>query len=455
MAGSIYKRCGCTEVDSNSGERRQRGSTCPDLKRPDGAWNPKHGKWGFTVGYVGPGGVRKQKARNGFATKAAAQSALDEFRARASKGQVINDQLTVADYLREWIKAKSDIKANTSAHYGRYIEKVWIPAIGHVRLIDLRVGHVAAVFDDINERNDRVARGAVRGRRTTGAASQQRMRAVLRSALSDAMREGLVTANVAALVKMPSGKRPKAKVWTEEREQVWRAEVHALLMKGRSLKRARLLATKPSPVMVWTPAQLGTFLDEAADHRLYALWHLLAHRGPRRGESIGLEWPDIDLNAGTATIERQRIAVIGKVIEDTPKSDAGGRVVALDRGCIEVLKAHRTQQRKDRLVWGEAWVNSGKVFTREDGSALDPEWVSDEFIRLCIVADLPPIRLHDLRHGAASLMLAANVDMKVVQETLGHANLATTANTYTSVYPDVALAAAEAASAIVPRRART
>ncbi|MBY4383973.1 hypothetical protein HQO24_19985 [Rhodococcus fascians] len=95
--------------------------------------------------------------------------------------------------------------------------------------------------------------------------------------------------------------------------------------------------------------------------------------GPRRGESIGLEWPDIDLNAGTATIERQRISVIGKVIEDTPKSDAGGRVVALDRGCIDVLRAHRVQQRKDRLVWGEAWVDLGKVFTREDGSALDPE----------------------------------------------------------------------------------
>ena len=112
-----------------------------------------------------------------------------------------------------------------------------------------------------------------------------------------------------------------------------------MLMKGRSLKRARLLATKPSPVMVWTPAQLGAFLDEATDHRLYALWHLLSHRGPRRGESIGLEWPDIDLNAGTATIERQRIAVIGKVIEDTPKSDAGGRTVALGRDLIEVLKA--------------------------------------------------------------------------------------------------------------------
>jgi integrase len=80
--------------------------------------------------------------------------------------------------------------------------------------------------------------------------------------------------------------------------------------------------------------------------------------------------------------------------------------------------------------------------------------VSDRFERLILEADLPPIHLHDLRHGAASLMLAAGVDMKVVQETLGHSSLALTANTYTSVYPEVSAAAAEAAAALVPRRAR-
>jgi integrase len=174
----------------------------------------------------------------------------------------------------------------------------------------------------------------------------------------------------------------------------------------------------------------------------------------RRGEACGLEWHDIDANAGTVTIERQRISVDGQIIEDTPKSDAGGRVIALDAGTTDVFKAHRLAQKKERLACGSSWVNSGKVFTQDDGEALNPDWVSDEFARLIEERDLPPIRLHDLRHGAASLMLAAKVDLKVVQETLGHANLSTTANTYTSVYPDIAAAAAEAAASLVPRRKR-
>lgn len=150
----------------------------------------------------------------------------------------------------------------------------------------------------------------------------------------------------------------------------------------------------------------------------------------------------------SATIERQRICVEGEVIEDTPKSDAGQRVIPLGSDGVEILKAHRIAQKKERLSWGEAWVDSGKVFTHEDGSPLNPDWVSDEFDRLIEECDLPPVRLHDLRHGAGSIMLAAGVDMKVVQEILGHANLSTTANTYTSVYPEVA--AADAVAALVP-----
>lgn len=156
----------------------------------------------------------------------------------------------------------------------------------------------------------------------------------------------------------------------------------------------------------------------------------------------------------TANIERQRISVDGEIIEDTPKSDAGGRVIALGMAGAGVLKAHKAAQNKEPLAWGEAWGDSGKVFTQKNGEPLDPNWVSDEFDRLTDELDLPPIRLHDLRHGAASLMLAAKVDMKVVQETLGHANITTTSNTYTSANPDVAAAAAEATAAIVPRRSQ-
>lgn len=457
--GSVYKRCGCTVVDPATGKRRQLGRSCPKLKRPDGAWNPKHGTWYFVVPVVGLGGKRKQKVEGGFATATDAQNALDEVKSKMARGIVVNDRQTVGEYLREWIKGKKDLKPKTRVSYTGHINRVWEPHLGHIRLGELRAAHVSAVFDAIDERNEQVRKGRLRGVRIVQASSQQRIRATLRTALSDALREGLVTANVAGLVKLPSGKRPKALVWTTERENRWRADVEKLIEEGHAPEKARDLVPPPSPVMVWRPDHLGTFLDHTAPgsdgHRLYALWHLLSHRGLRRGESCGLEWHDLDLEkAGTATIERQRISVDGKIIEDAPKSDAGGRVVALGKDGVAVLKAHRLAQKKEKLAWGKAWTDSGKVFTREDGLALDPDWVSDEFARLIEECDLPPIRLHDLRHGSASLMLAAKVDMKVVQETLGHANLATTANTYTSVYPEIAAAAADAAYALVPRKAQ-
>ena len=210
-------------------------------------------------------------------------------------------------------------------------------------------------------------------------------------------------------------------------------------------------AQPPSAVMVWTPAQLGSFLDAAERDPLYALFHLIAHRGLRRGESCGLAWTDVDLDAARLTVRQQIVQLGWDTYEDKPKSDAGDREVALDAGTVAALRAHRRQQIASRLQWGPAWVDSGKVFTREDGSALHPATVTDRFQALAAAAKLPPIRLHDLRHGAASLMLAAGVAPKVVQETLGHSTITLTLDTYTSVYSEVAAEAAEAAAALVPR----
>jgi integrase len=142
------------------------------------------------------------------------------------------------------------------------------------------------------------------------------------------------------------------------------------------------------------------------------------------------------------------------VYEDDPKSDAGGRTIPLDPGTVKVLREHRRTQRENRLAWGPAWIDSGRVFTQEDGQRLHPASVTTRFNTLLKDADLPPVTLHGLRHGAASLMLAAGVDLKVVQEILGHSMLSLTADTYTSVCPEVAAAAAEAAAALVPRGSR-
>lgn len=321
----------------------------------------------------------------------------------------------VGSWLPEWLAAKREIRPATRLNYGGHITDYLIPHIGHHQLDALRMEHVADMLADVPGSD----------------ATRQRVRATLRAALSDAMRQGLVTVNVASLAKLPAGKRPKALVWTTEREARWRDAVAAAVANRKSAVEARDLAPSLSSVMVWRPDQLGAFLDAAAGDRLYALYHLVAYRGLRRGEAAGLAWEDVDLDGAAVAVRRQRILIGWEVLEGDPKSDAGGRTVPLDAGTVAALRAHRRTQLAERLSWGPAWVDSGKVFIRENGEPLHLAMVSDRFHNLVVAADLPPVRLHDLRHGAASLMLAAGVDLKVVQETLGHSSITLTSDTYT------------------------
>jgi integrase len=205
--------------------------------------------------------------------------------------------------------------------------------------------------------------------------------------------------------------------------------------------------------MVWTPVHTGEFLEHAAGHRLYAAYHLIAFTGLRRGEACGAEWSELDLTRNQLSVGTNRVQLGWEVEEDDPKTEASKAPVAFDAGTAEVLKAHRQQQRKDQVAWGEDWVGLGKIFTQEDGAALHPSTMSEQFERLAFDAGLPPVRLHDLRHGAATLALAAGVDMKVISAMLRHSTITITSDTYTSVLPELARQAAEAVAAIVPRRA--
>jgi integrase len=412
VKGSTYKRCGCRDEHG-----KQLGARCPKLRRRDGTWNPRHGTWTFALSYPGRNGKRTPLVRGGFASEGEAQAELDRMKVKIGRGADVTGMLT-GPYLTEWLAAKQDIRPATRRSYTGHLTNHLVPHLGHRRLDTLRVEHVAEMLAEVQG----------------GDATRQRVRATLRSALSDAMRQGLVTVNVAALVKLPAGKRPKALVWTTERETRWREVVAAHVAEGKTPTEARNLTARPSPVMVWRPDHLGAFLDTSANDRLYALYHLIAYRGLRRGEAAGLAWEDV---------------------EDDPKSEAGERTVALDAGTVSALRSYRRGQLTERLAWGPAWVDSGKVFTRENGEPLHPATITDRFHELVAAADLPPVRLHDLRHGAASLMLAAGVDLKVVQETLGHSSITLTSDTYTSVYPAVAAAAADAAASLVPRAAGT
>jgi integrase len=128
-------------------------------------------------------------------------------------------------------------------------------------------------------------------------------------------------------------------------------------------------------------------------------------------------------------------------------------IITIDQATADVLKAWRKAQLAERLAWGEAWTDSGRVFTREDGAPLRPGWISTRFDALVAKAGLPPISLHGLRHGAATMLLAAGQPPKVISEVLGHSTVSFTMDAYTEVAEELADAAASAIAAYIPRRA--
>ena len=137
------------------------------------------------------------------------------------------------------------------------------------------------------------------------------------------------------------------------------------------------------------------------------------------------------------------------MVAGPPKSDAGRRVIALDTTTIAALRAHQARQRAERDAAGVRWQDTGYVFTTRTGKPVGPDWLTRLFRRLVAASGLPPVTLHGLRHGAATLALAAGTDLKVVQDQLSHSTVVLTADTYTSVLPETARAAAEDTAAML------
>jgi integrase len=453
------------------------GSECPKLKRSS------HGQWFWRIELPADAeGTRRPRRRAGFASATAAQDELDHVRALlaipkpdatdalrrvgdaiaaaiAAKRtlpeietirQLLRADLpvlthpTLHEWLTAWLPRKKRLSRNTRRSYESHIRLYLVPYLGTLRINEIRVAHVSDMFDAIAEHNDEITLArdsgdaeriaAVKYQRPVGPASMQRIRETLRAALNDAIRDELITFNAAKWVEMPPAVRPKPVVWTPERIERW-------------LETGEI----PSPVMVWTPDLTGLFLDHIRFHRLYGLFHLIAHVGLRRGEGCGLRKVDTNLRVGTIDVLNQIVQYGWETGQATPKTDESAATVVLDQGTVAVLVAHLTQQRADKLAAGAAWVESGLVFTELDGRPLHPADVTELFQFLVRQAGLPPIRLHDLRHGAATNMLAAGVDMKIVQAVLRHASITTTSDLYTSVVTTVAREAAEKTRMIIPR----
>ena len=156
--------------------------------------------------------------------------------------------------------------------------------------------------------------------------------------------------------------------------------------------------------------------------------------GLRRGELVGLKWGDINFERRYFRLQRNLVRVPGQgFVESEPKSDSSRRPVELGESDLKTLSIHRVRQAEARLRAGPMWTNGDWVFTRELGGHLNPDALSKKFPQILEEMGLPRVRLHDLRHTHATLMMEADINREVVKSRLGHSSISITSDTYTHV----------------------
>ena len=360
----------------------------------------KDGRWEARID-VTEGGRRKRKSIYG-PTQRDVQRKLTAALAARDQGLpvVMDGRLTVGAYLEGWLAGLKDrhvVRDSTWVSYHGHVHRNLIPVVGKVPLAKLTPQHVRQVH----------AKGMASG---LSPRSIQFAHAVLRRALNQAMRDNLVARNVCTLEPAPSPARREMRVLD--------------------------------------PDQARTLLAAAQGDRLEALYVVATALGLRQGEALGLSWADVDFDAGTVAV-RHTLHRVPKLLRDDsderprnhyvladPKTDGSARTVHAPKFVMAALKAHRVRQVEERLATGDAWDPEWDlVFATAIGTPLDGPTVTRAFQALLAQAGLPTMRFHDLRHSAATLMLVRGVDMRVVQDILGHASYTTTAKFYAHVLP--------------------
>lgn len=360
------------------------------------------GRWCGVVNLGWEGGKRRRKYIYGNTRKEVAEAVNKVLREQTQGLPVDTDRQTVAQFLEAWLEnsAKPSVRPRTFANYRQLARSHIIPAVGHIRLGKLSAQHIQALL------NRKVADGL-------SARTARHIHTVLRRALNQGLKWGLLPRNVATLVELPRLKR---------------REMRPL-----------------------NPVEARRFLAAAQGERLEVLYSVALSLGLRQGEALGLRWNDIDLDVGRLTVNQSAQRLPGAGIQfDGPKTDRSRRTIALPPTATAALRAHRTRQMRERLLAGMHWRETGLVFTSRIGTPLEPRNVFRDFKRVLAKAGLPSsIRFHDLRHSCASLLLAQGANLRVIMELLGHSQISITANTYAHVVPELMRDAAHRMEAVL------
>jgi integrase len=261
-----------------------------------------------------------------------------------------------------------------------------VPFVGSIRLAALSAQQVQALYAD------RLAAGL-------STSTVHHLHATLHKALKDAERLRQVARNVSTLVNVP---------------RMAESEIHPL-----------------------TREEARRFLDVALGDRLFALYALALASGMRQSEILGLQWPELDLDGALVQVRWQLKHEEGQWVWKPPKTRRSRRQIALAPTIVAALRAHQTAQAEERRRIGSPGEDHELVFCTRRGRPLASRNIYRAFHGLLEKAGIRRVRFHDLRHTAATLLLASRVNPKVVSEMLGHATVAITLDIYSHVLPDM------------------
>ena len=339
------------------------------------------------ISYQDDAGKRHQISKT-TSSKGRAEKLRTQILSELDKGILAKpNKLTTGAYLEQWLKGSvaSTVAPSTYGSYAYITKKYLIPALGGIKLWNLRPQHLQRLYAD------KLQQGL-------SPRSVQLMHITLHKALKNAIKTGLISRNPIDLVDPPKVERHEMKTMTEE--------------------------------------DIGRFLDTARKGDYYALFYIYLFTGIRRSEAIALRWVDVDLLGCQLSINKTMQVVNNEVTFKSPKTPNSRRLVALSPSTCVVLRLHREAQNKIRKYKEEPPIlDEDLVFCQSDGKPYLPNTISHAWIKLTKKCGLDGVRLHDARHTHATLLFKSGVSAKVIQERLGHSSVAFTMNTYAHVSP--------------------
>jgi integrase len=338
--------------------------------------------------YFAPDGKRRYVSAK---RKGDAERALREAMTDADRGLTFDaSNQTVCGYMTRWLEdfAKGTIAPRTYHNYRLQIREHIVPAFGTMKLSKLDTPNIQALY-------------TAKLRDGLKPSSVRYIHAVLRCALQKALDLRLIPRNPAASARPP-----------------------------------RIRQEEITPLDV---EQTRVLLAAAKGDRFECLYVLSLTCGLRMGESLGLKWSDIDLDAGTLRVHRQlqRIREGGGLVFSEPKN-ASRRTIDLPKKALEALWSQRKRQLEEQLRGGAKWQDHGLVFASSKGTPMDAQNIVNRYFKpLLKRAGLPDIRWHDLRHTYATLLLARGTHPTYVQKSLGHASVQLTLDRYSHWMPSM------------------